>query len=386
MIGLGARQGSFELRDISFTVPAGEYGVVIGPAGSGKTTLLETIAGIIPQRSGTLRLAGRGMSGMPPERRGIGFVYQRGFLFPHLSVDENVRYGARDAAFAREVSERLGVAPLLRRDVRGLSGGEQQLVAIARALAARPPILLLDEPFSALDPRRRTLVRRTVRAMHRELGMTVLQVTHDFTEVGLLGDIAILLDVGRVLQSGPPELVFRQPASPYIAEFLGAENVFAGEVHGLAEKPDSVAATLPRATSGTSDAPGDAASGASIGETLGGALEGMSGVEAGHRAIEFRAGPLTFYTVGDAHDGPGHAVIRAGEVLLSLEPQHSSARNQFHGTITEVAIVGALARVTVDVAGVPLVAALTTRSASELSLAPGAVVYASFKAMAVHLC
>ena len=340
--------------------------MVIGPAGSGKTTLLETIAGILPQRSGALRLMGRDMAGVPPERRGIGFVYQRGYLFPHLSVEANVGYGATDHAFVRELSERLGVSALLGREVRGLSGGEQQLVAIARALAARPGILLLDEPFSALDPRRRTLVRRTVRELHHELGMTVLQVTHDFTEAGLLGDIAILLDGGRVLQSGPPERVFRHPASPYIAEFLGAENVFAGVVHALSERGGSASA---QRTGGVSD------------------LSDSSELLAdGHHAIEFRTGPLTLYTVGDAHEGPGHAVIRAGEVLLSLEPQHSSARNQFRGTVAEIAILGALARVTVDVSGVPIVAALTTRSADELSLAPGAEVWASFKAMAVHLC
>jgi molybdopterin-binding protein len=244
--------------------------------------------------------------------------------------------------------------------VRGLSGGEQQLVAIARALAARPGILLLDEPFSALDPRRRTLVRRTVRDLHHELGMTVLQVTHDFTEAGLLGDIAILLDGGRVLQSGPPERVFRHPASPYIAEFLGAENVFAGVVRVLSERGD----------------PGETQEARNGAEELGN----------GHRAIEFQAGPLTLYTVGDARPGTGYAVIRAGEILLSLEPQHSSARNQFHGTVAEVAVVGALARVTVDVSGVPIVAALTTRSADELSLTPGREVWASFKAMAVHDC
>ncbi len=329
--------------------------MVIGPAGSGKTTLLETIAGIIPQRTGTLRLMGRDMAGVPPERRGIGFVYQRGYLFPHLSVKENVGYGASDPGFVRELSDRLGVNGLLGRDVRGLSGGEQQLVAIARALAARPRILLLDEPFTALDPRRRLLVRRAVRALHEELEMTVLQVTHDFAEAGLLGDLAILLDGGRVLQSGPPQDVFRRPASPYIAEFLGAENVFAGEVCVLRD-PDRLAHA------------------------------GAAMPADGHHALEFRTGPLAFYTVGDAENGPGYAVIRAGEVLLSLEPQHSSARNNFRGTVSEVATTGALAHVTVEVSGVPIVAALTTRSADELSLVPGTDVWVSFKAMAVHLC
>jgi molybdopterin-binding protein len=336
--GLGVRAGAFELRDITFTVPAGKYGVVIGPAGSGKTTLLEAIAGLVPLASGTLTLGGRDAAGVAPEARGIGLVYQRGYLFPHLTVEENIVYGAADEAFARGVAKRLGVEPLMARGVRALSGGEGALVALARAIAARPPILLLDEPFSALDPRRRSAVRREVRAMHRELGMTVLQVTHDFTEAGLLGDVAILLDGGRVLQSGAPERVFREPASPYIAEFLGAENVFAGEVR---------------------------------------VVDG---------AIEFRTGALTFHTVGDAPAGAGYAVIRAEEVLLSRSAPASSARNSFQGTISELATLGALTRAVVDVGGTPLVAALTTRSVQELALREGESIWASFKAMAVHLC
>jgi molybdopterin-binding protein len=356
LAGLGARVGGFTLVDVSFTIPRGGYGVVIGPAGSGKTTLLETIAGIIPQTAGVLTLDGRDVRGVPPEQRRTGFVYQHGLLFPHLSVEQNIAYGAASPEAARDAAERIGADALYGRSVRGLSGGERQLVAIARALAAEPSILLLDEPFSALDPRRRTTVRRAVRALHRERGMTVLQVTHDFTEAGLLGDVAVLLDAGRVLQHGPPERVFRRPASPYIAEFLGAENVFAGEVRILEElAPDW--------------------------------LEGEPAPLAhGHHAIEFCSGPLRIYTVGDAPPGPGHAVIRAEEVLLSLEPSVSSARNHFHGEIAELATLGALTRVTIDIDGVPLVAALTTRSAQELALAPGRSVYASFKAMAVHLC
>jgi len=293
---------------------------------------------------------------LPPERRGIGMVYQHGFLFPHLSVEQNILYGSTDHAFARDIAERAGATTLFARHVSSLSGGERQLVALARAIAARPPVLLLDEPFGALDPRRRTLVRRTVRELHRELAMTVLQVTHDFTEAGLLGDVAVLLDAGRVLQSGPPEQVFRQPASAYIAEFLGAENVFAGTVRVL----------------------GDAAPDWAAGEPM------TSG--RGHHALEFRTGALTFYTVGEASAGPGYAVIRAEEVVLSLEPHPSSARNQFRGTITEIATLGALTRITLDVSGTPLVAALTTRSARELALIPGTEVFAMFKAMAVHLC
>jgi molybdopterin-binding protein len=199
-------------------------------------------------------------------------------------------------------------------------------------------------------------VRREVRAIHREWGLTVLQVTHDFTEAGLLGDVAVLLDAGRVLQYGPPDEVFRRPASPYIAEFLGAENVLAGRAHVLGEAaPDWV--------------------------------EGDERALAhGYHAIEFRTGTVTVYTVGDFSEGPGYAVIRAEEVLLSRDEQTSSARNRFHGRVSEIATLGALTRATVDVAGTPLVAALTTRSARELELSVGMEVYASFKAMAVHLC
>jgi molybdopterin-binding protein len=354
--GLAARVGGFALQDITFAIPAGRYGVVIGPAGSGKTTLLETIAGIIPQTGGALRLDDADATRLPPESRRVGFVYQHGYLFPHLTVEQNVAYGAADADTAREAAGRIAADTLFGRDVRSLSGGERQLVAIARALATRPSILLLDEPFSALDPRRRMLVRRELRAIHRERGMTVLQVTHDFTEAGLLGDVAVLLDSGRVLQSGPPEQVFRRPASPYIAEFLGAENVLAGEVRILGDvSPDW--------------REGDPAD-----------------LARGYHAIEFRSGPLRIYTVGDVPAGPAYAVIRAEEVVISLEPHPSSARNQFGGIVAEQAVLGALTRVAVDIDGTPLIAAVTTRSAQELGLRVGGEVHLSFKAMAVHLC
>jgi molybdopterin-binding protein len=355
--GLRAVQGSFTLDDISFVVPTGRYGVVIGPAGSGKTTLLEAIAGVVPLTAASmLLLNGRDATRLAPEARGIGLVYQHAFLFPHLSVAQNIVYGAASVEIAEVVAKRLGADVLTARPVQSLSGGERQLVALARALARKPGVLLLDEPFSALDPRRRSVVRREVRALHREWGLTTLQVTHDFTEAGLLGDVAILLDGGRALQSGTPEEVFRRPASPYIAEFLGAENVLAGTARALDDHvPDW--------------------------------LEGEpSPIAHGNRAIEFTAGALTLYTIGDFAAESGYAVIRADEIVLSESPPEGSARNRFRGVVSEVATLGALTRVTVDVSGVPLVASLTTRSAKELGLCAGTPITASFKAMAVHLC
>ncbi len=356
---LSAQLGAFRLDQVSFEVPEGSYGVVIGPAGSGKTTLLETLAGVIAPTGGTLRIGGEDARTLSPERRRIGLVYQHGYLFPHLSVQQNIGYGARDAdaQTVAEVVERFELESLLRRDVVSLSGGERQLVAIARALAMRPRILLLDEPFSALDPARRARTRREVRAIHRAWQLTVLQVTHDFTEAGMLGDVAILLDKGRVLQSGRPEEVFRRPASPYIAEFLGAENVLSGTVRLLEDvAPDWIEGAPPTESEG-------------------------------HHALEFTSGSLRLYTVGAVPDGgQAYAVIRAEEVVISRAPQASSARNLFRGRVREITRLGAYARVTLDVDGVPLVAALTARSVHELGLTEGSEAFATFKAMAVHLC
>jgi ABC-type sugar transport system ATPase subunit len=223
--GLAARAGTFTLTNVAFTVPSGGYGVVIGPAGAGKTTLLETISGVIPLTGGSLRLDGRDMANVPPEHRRIGLVYQHSYLFPHLTVADNVTYGAADRADARAIAERFGVDRLWDRAVRRLSGGEQQLVALARALARSPSILLLDEPFVALDPRRRAQVRQEVRTLYRERGMTVLHVTHDFREAKRLGDIAILLDEGRMLHAGPPADLFAPTAPPHVTSFLGADEV-----------------------------------------------------------------------------------------------------------------------------------------------------------------
>jgi len=351
---VSARAGRFELTDVSFDVPQGTYGIVIGPAGAGKTTLLETIAGVARATAGRILLGGEDMTAEPPERRRLGIVYQHAYLFPHLTVRQNVEYGAATGDDVDDVSARFGVDALAGRSVESLSGGERQLVAIARALARRPEVLLLDEPFSALDPRTRNVVRRVLRTVYYERRFTVLQVTHDFSEAGLLGDVAIMLDRGRVVQQGDPAEVFRKPASAYIADFLGAENVFAGTAQPIrSEAPDWVA--------GHAD-------------------------DFAQYAVAFTTGALTFYALGDVVPGPTHAVIRAEEISLSAEPATSSVQNQFRGTIIEIVPAGALSRVTVDVSGTPIVAAVTARSVRELGLRAGAEVVAGFKATAVHLC
>jgi molybdopterin-binding protein len=350
---LSATLGAFSLRDVTFTVPAAAYGVVIGPAGAGKTTLLEAIAGLVPARGGTVRLGGVDVTRVPPERRGVGIVYQHAYLFPHLTVRQNVAYGA-NARLAAEMAERFGLHLIADRDVRSLSGGERQLVALARTLARHPDVLLLDEPFAALDPMSRAAVRREVRTIYFERRCTVLHVTHDFAEVGLVGDVAILLDRGRVLQAGEPAELFRRPATPYVAGFLGAENIYAGTARPIrATTPDWA--------------------------------EASEGQFAEH-PLAFDTGTLTLYALGDVVPGRAHAVLRAEDVMLSTQPLASSVRNQFRGRVIEIVPAGALTKVTVDVSGTPIVSAVTTRAVQELGLEPGREVIAAVKATAIHIC
>lgn len=351
---VSARRGAFEIRDVTFDVAPGAYGMIIGPAGAGKTTTLETIAGLIPASSGHVVLGGDDVTALAPERRRLAIVYQHACLFPHLNVRDNIAYGAADAALTQDLAERFGVSGLGARDIRALSGGERQLVAIVRALASRPEVLLLDEPFAALDPRTRAAARRALKVVHAEFGATVLHVTHDFAEAGSLGDVAVLMDRGRVVQAGSPAEVFRKPATPHAAGFLGAENILAGVARPIRDTSPDWSAGDP----------------ASLDE----------------HAVAFSVGRLTLYAIGDALPGPSNAVIRAEEIAISMEPGASSIRNQFRGTVTEVLPSGAITRVTVDVAGTPFVAALTSRSVDELRLGVGREVVVAFKATAVHLC
>ena len=352
--GLTARLGAFALDNVTFTVPRGAYGVVIGPAGAGKTTLLESIAGLVPLQSGIVMLGDANVTRVAPERRNVGLVYQHAYLFPHLTVRQNVGYGAADTALAAEMTERFGLQLVSDRAVGSLSGGERQLVALARTLARRPEFLLLDEPFAALDPRSRAAVRREVRTIYFERQCTVLHVTHDFAEVGLVGDVAILLDKGQVLQAGEPAELFQRPATPYVASFLGAENIYAG---------------LARPIRATSPDWSDAKEG-----------------QFAEHPLAFDTGSLTLYALGDAVPGRAHAVLRAEDVTLSLQALESSVRNQFRGRVIEIVAAGALSKVAVNVSGTPIISAVTTRAVEELGLAPDREVVVSFKATAIHIC
>jgi molybdopterin-binding protein len=373
--GVTATVGDFALREVSFEIGQGSYGVVIGPAGAGKTTLLEAVAGIVPVRAGHVRLRGVDVTRQAPELRRVGIVYQHSYLFPHLSVLENVAYGAHNPALVPEMLERFRLDEFVDRDVKSLSGGERQVVALARTLATSPDILLLDEPFAALDPRSRITVRRQVRALHAERGMTVLHVTHDFAEAGRLGHRVVLLERGRVLQVGSPDDVFHRPSSAAVAEFIGAENVVLGRIR--------VVRSSTAGTAKTADDADDADTATTATTAITATTKTATPRE---RMVEFSSKGLTLHAVSDMPDGEAHAVIRADEIALAPARRESSMRNQVVARVVEVASAGVIAHVTVEAGGVELVAAITTRSAEELGLAPGREVVAALKATAVHLC
>ncbi|MGQ0703053.1 MAG: ABC transporter ATP-binding protein [Gemmatimonadales bacterium] len=348
---VGVRVGRFALRNVSLEVPAGGYGLVIGPTGSGKTTLLEAIAGHTPLSEGRILLRDTDVSWAPPEERRVGFVYQQYHLFPHLTVGENIGYGVRGERSAvrgervRELAEMLGLVPLLDRGVRGLSGGEQQRVALARALAPRPSILLLDEPFAAVDPAARRGLRRELRSLHEREGITTLQVTHDFEDAMRLGDVVAVLAAGHIVQSGTPEAVFRFPNSAFVAEFIGTGTVLRGTVVRSSE-PDPAT---------------------------------------GRFAARFTSGPLRLEVVAE-REGETYAVLRPADLTLSRTMVEGPApRNRFVARVRQIEPESAVAHVHLDVDGIALVAAVMAATAEELGLAPGVEIHVAIKATAVHL-
>ena len=199
--GLCVAAGKFRLENVSFTIPAGAHAVLMGPSGAGKTTTLEAICGLRRVESGCIVIADRDVTRLPPAERGIGFVPQDGALFPHLTVRENAGFALRVrrqspadiVSRVDELAAQFGLTALLDRRVTDLSGGEKQRVALARAVAFRPPVLLLDEPFSALDMPGRELLRQHLQRLRAEQGITILHVTHDPADADALATQVIKL-------------------------------------------------------------------------------------------------------------------------------------------------------------------------------------------------
>ncbi|MCV6607901.1 MAG: ATP-binding cassette domain-containing protein [Campylobacterales bacterium] len=225
----------FVLDKASLDIEKNDYFVLLGKSGSGKTLVLETIAGL-NLVEGSVLFAGENITNLPPEKREVGFVYQDFALFPNLNVEENIKFAGRyskephDEVYYQGLIDFLGLKKLLKRDVDGLSGGEKQRIAIARALYSKPKILLLDEPLSAIDPTLRNSIMKSLKEIHKHYNLTTIHVTHNFREASYLADkIAILID-GKVKQIGEVEEVLNSPASIDVAKFLGFKNIFSTEL------------------------------------------------------------------------------------------------------------------------------------------------------------
>jgi ABC-type sugar transport system ATPase subunit len=373
--GIRLEAGSFKLRIDNLSLGKGEFLVILGPTGSGKTVLLETVAGLRPPQEGRIWFGDREVTHEPPERRRVGFVYQDYALFPHLTVARNIAFGLRarrralsdwvrgdragvDRAGAdwgrgttggsgaaegqegnvdrvRRLASLLGIEPLLGRYPEGLSGGEQQRVALARALAIEPDVLLLDEPLSALDRQTRRELRGEIKRLHRELGATVLHVTHDLDEALALGDRLAGLIAGSLRQVGLPADVLRRPADAEVARLLGLTNVF--PVTGVAAEAGTAAADRRV-------------------RLVGGTAAGNSG------ALSSGSGGGRELVVGSGSTKPAgdtlFAVIRPEEITLLAPGEELTGRqaamgppsaNLMEGTIRDIQVQSVHASVEVDV-------------------------------------
>ena len=228
------------LQDINLDIRKGEFVCFLGPSGCGKTTLLRIIAGLDVQTAGEVHQNGKDISRLPPALRDYGIVFQSYALFPNLSVADNVAYGlvnrktpkAEAAKRVTELVKLVGLPGSEKKYPSQLSGGQQQRIALARALATSPGLLLLDEPLSALDALERVRLRQEIRALQQKLGVTTIMVTHDQEEALSVADRIVVMNHGVIEQVGTPLEIYREPASPFVADFVGKVNVMPARVSG----------------------------------------------------------------------------------------------------------------------------------------------------------
>jgi ABC-type sugar transport system ATPase subunit len=332
--GVSCEWPEFAIRDINLEVRTGEYLTIVGPTGAGKTLLLELILGIHCPDKGRIFLDGVDVTHLPPEKRGIGMVYQDYLLFPHLDVTDNMAFGLRyrqtpateNESRLQRTARLLGIEHLLHRYPATLSGGEQQRVAIGRALIPEPRVLLLDEPLSALDWRNARRLRTEIQNLHQDQKLTIVHVTHDLAEVRAFGGQIALIDDGSLKALGSAEDMLRRPPSVFAANFFGCVNVFEA-----ARFADS------------------------------------SSVHSG--PLKARCNSLAASRF--------HIVVHPDEVTL-LPHTLEDGTNRLRGTVSGLTDEGSYVSVTIDVNGIggALVVHTNRQTVSLLSLAPGSLVAA----------
>ncbi len=314
---------SFSLRNINLEVEAGDYFVLLGSSGSGKTVLLETIAGMISPHSGEIFLRDKNITHEKIQHRKIGIVFQDYALFPHLSVFENIAFPLKQEnihkkeleTIVHQLAKELEISHLLQRKPHGLSGGEMQRVALARTLAMKPDVLLLDEPLSALDAKLRRETRMLLRNLNRK-GQTIVHVTHDYEEAVVLANKVAVISNGTIEQTGSPLEVFQNPKSAFVASLAGIKNYFQAEIISCNEEKQTVIARIED-----------------------------------KMEVEITALQKT---------GKGMLIIDSNEITLSPEKQ-ADAINQFQGTIKDIINHLHGMEILVDI-GVPVVVNLSAEA------------------------
>jgi molybdate/tungstate transport system ATP-binding protein len=341
---LCVQMGDFFLKNISFDVKDGEYFVLLGPTGSGKTVLLESIAGLHAVSSGQVWINGRDVTQLNLEKRRIGFAYQDYALYPHLPVRDNISFGLMWRNKNRQeiekaidsVVELLHIADLLEKRPWSLSGGQSQKIALARAIAIKPDLLLLDEPLSAVDSSTKEDYERELKELHNHLKLTTIHVTHNFEEATAMGDrIAVIMN-GQILQIGTPEQIFRQPNSELVARFLMTRNIFDGEVTDSSD---------------------------------------------GQKVFSVEGTKLAVVTTWQ---GRVHASIRPEDILISREPLPSNAINSLQGTITRIIDRGSVIYINVNVPP-EFTCLILRRSLKEMGLREKERVFITFQASDVNV-
>jgi len=331
----------FCLQDINLSISRGEFFVILGPNGTGKTVLLEAIAGLIPIKRGRIFIGGIEVTHLPPEKRGIGIVYQDYALFPHLTVLENVKYGLHFHEIEKteakkrlnHLLDQLNLRSITKRLPTNLSGGELQRVALARALMVKPSVLLLDEPLSALDSNFRGEMQLELKRLHQNINTTFLMVTHDFSEAFSLATRVAVINQGRIEQVGKVTDIFQKPNSPFVAEFVGMKNVFKVKFNGTKALLSDWELELARCV----------------------------------------------------RKSQGYIAIRPEDIAISKEKPSSSMQNSTRGIVSKVLNQGFYYEIHIRTKKITFKALMTKMALFELGITKGVPIYLSFKTSAIHI-
>ena len=341
--------GKFHLKDVNLQLEKNDYMVIIGPTGSGKSVLLETVAGFYRPKSGKIFLEGKDITNLNPEKRGISIVYQDYVLFPNMNVFDNIAYGLKKKMDDKSVIEssvldmakHLKVEHLLDRNSETLSGGEKQRTAIARSLIVEPNILLMDEPFSALDVNTHAYLTDLIKKAIKDYQTTCIHVSHNFNDVWSLAEQVAVMKDGIILQQGIVTDVFSKPCHNFVADFVGVHNIFEGEVVG--EK------------------------------------KGITDVKVNKDLV------LHSSDTYPPDDKKVIVAVRPENIIFSNESFVSSIRNQLNGIVTDIIRIGPTVWIEVEVKGTKFKGIITPSSSDILGIKKGKEIYLSFKSVNVKI-